>query len=165
MKCGANVGGVLETRASKNCGNLIPSNKPIVTFLLDNACCEYVNFISGIEKEDRGLYTAYYTDRHSTQDAITKSRDVKYNKIIYTTDISSAENSLLDDYVVGVLRAGWDGRSIDSLYFWVNTNDIGASRIHCVQNGVVATMSDRCGVVRDMVMNFYKGGDRLYRSN
>lgn len=164
MKCGANVGGVIETRGGKNYGNLIPNNKPIVTFLLDNACCEYVNFISGIEKEDKGLYTAYYTDRHSTQDAIAKSRRVLYNKIIYTTDISSAENSLFDDYVVGVLRAGWDGRSIDSFYFWVDTNDNGSSCVHYIKNGAVGTRS-RDMVVRDAVMDFYNSGERLYRSN
>ena len=166
MKCGANTGGILETRAKGRVGNIIPNNKPIITFLLDNACCEYVNFISGIDLRDEGLYTAYYTDRHSTQDAIEKCRNVKYNKILYTTDISSAEDSLLDNYTIGVLRAGWDGRSIDSLYLLAVRDDDGAYQVRLLQNGVLSRPTPLSeGLVEDAIMDFYNEGERVYRSN
>lgn len=167
MKCGANIGGVLETRAGKNLGNIIPNDKPIISFLLDYACCEYVNFISGIESGDKGLFTAYYADRYSTQTAIEKYRNMKYNKILYTTDISSAEDSLLDNYIVSVLRAGWNGRSIDSLYLFADDNaDSLRRRVRSFQNGVLSDpllLVDN--FVENAIMGFYNEGERAYRSN
>lgn len=166
MKCAANTGGILETRASGRVGDIIPNDKPVITFLLDNACCEYVNFIFGVELRDKGLYTAYYTDRRSTQDAIEKYRNVKYNKILYTTDISSAEDSLLDNYTIGVLRAGWDSRSIDSLYLLTERDDDGARQIRFLQNGTLSKWTFMStGLVKDAVMSFYNDGERVYRSN
>lgn len=157
---------ILETRAGRHRDSIIPSDKPIITFLLDNACCEYVNFISGIESQNEGRYTAYYTDRCSTQGAIAEYRDKKYNQILYTTDISSAEDSLLNNYTVGVLRAGWDSRSIDSLYLLAEKDDAGEYQVRLLRNGMLSRpMFLSEGLVEDVIMDFYNEGERVYRPN
>ncbi len=90
--------------------NDIPKDKPVLLVLTDG---ESVDYIKHVLNQDNVCYT-----HGDTLAAIEHCRNMKYNCVVFTTDITSATRELLDTYVIGALRSGWRGYSIDSFYMW-----------------------------------------------
>lgn len=90
--------------------NSIPRDRPVIMFLLDDESCEFVTWSSGVN---------IASTHQSTTAAIKEKSSKRFNDFLYTTDLTSAEWGLLDTFVVGFLRAGWGGHSIESSYYWI----------------------------------------------
>lgn len=89
----------------------IPRDKPVILFLLDEESCRHI---------ERVCERAVVIRSHqSTVKAIQEKSKMKYNDFVFTTDIASADwEWVWHNFVVGFLRAGWGGYSIESSYFW-----------------------------------------------
>lgn len=87
----------------------IPKDRPVIMFITD--------------EESRGFYPAgchCHVTREDTQKAIEETKDFKYNRVVFTSDLSSAEYNLLDNFIIGVARAGWKNLSIETVYIWID---------------------------------------------
>jgi hypothetical protein len=100
----------------------IPRDRPVIMFLLDDESCEFVTWSSDVDIVDT---------HQGTIAAIKEKSSKKFNDFLYTTDLASARWNLLDAFVVGFLRAGWGGHSIESSYYWMEDDGEPLVRFTC----------------------------------
>lgn len=87
----------------------IPDKTPVILFLLDNE--------SALYHENYRLVRVFKT-HGETQAAIAGSRGAKFCCVTPTTDIASADYSLLDHFIVGVQRSDKLHLSLETVYMW-----------------------------------------------
>lgn len=82
--------------------------KPVVVFLIDSAAYDWV--------ADYQKLPVCLTHNEATA-ALADNKSLRYNRFTWTTDLTVADYSLLDNFIVAVCHEKWKG-SLEWVYMW-----------------------------------------------
>lgn len=92
--------------------DLIPDKAPVILFLLDEESVFY--------HTSRGQDVI--TTHEEARADIAAGRKARFDRVTLTTDIASADYSLLDHFIVGIQRSDKLGLSLETVYMWLDTD-------------------------------------------